>query len=91
MTLSAFILAAGKGKRLYPFTLHTPKPMLPLLNKPIIQHSIERLLRANIDQIGIILPDNDLIIRNYIHKTFPQLDPVFIIQEKALGTAHAVL
>jgi glucose-1-phosphate thymidylyltransferase len=91
MAISAFILAAGKGKRLYPFTLHTPKPMLPLLNKPIIQHSIERLLHANINQIGIVIPNNDVIIRNYIDKTFPHLDPVFVIQEKALGTAHAVL
>ncbi len=90
MNISAFILAAGKGKRLYPYTLHTPKPMLPILNKPIIQHSIERLLYSNIYQIGIIIPNNDLIIKEFIHKVFPKLNPVFITQEKALGTAHAV-
>ncbi|MFX0085362.1 MAG: sugar phosphate nucleotidyltransferase [Candidatus Hodarchaeota archaeon] len=90
MTISAFILAAGKGKRLYPYTLHTPKPMLPILNKPILQHSIERLLHSNINKIGIIIPNNDLIIKKFINKVFPKLNPAFIIQEKALGTAHAV-
>ncbi len=91
MKISAFILAAGKGTRMYPFTSETPKPMLPLLNKPIIFHSIERLLRAHISDIGVVVRKCDQIIPSYINTTFPDLNPCFIIQEKALGTAHAVL
>jgi len=91
MGISGFILAAGKGKRLHPFTLHTPKPMLPLLDKPIIHHSVSRLLQANIKRIGIVISQNDTLITQYIQKTFPELDTVFIVQEEVLGTAHAVM
>lgn len=91
MRISAFILAAGKGTRMYPFTSDTPKPMLPLLNKPIIFHSIERLNKAHISDIGVIIRKNDQVIPSYVTTTFPDLNPYFIIQEKALGTAHAVL
>jgi glucose-1-phosphate thymidylyltransferase len=91
MRISAFILAAGKGTRMYPFTFDTPKPMLPILNKPIIFHSIGRLLKAHISDIGVIIGKNDQITPSYINTSFPNLNPCFIIQEKALGTAHAVL
>lgn len=91
MTVSAFILAAGKGTRLLPFTSDIPKPMLPLLNKPIIHHSIKRLLKAGIHNIGIVIGKNDKKTPQYIQTTFPNLHPVFIVQKEALGTAHAVL
>ena len=91
MTFSAFILAAGKGTRLHPFSLNIPKPMLPIINKPIIFHSIKRLLKAGIANIGVVIRKNDHIIPSYIRKTFPELQSPFIVQEEALGTAHAVL
>jgi dTDP-glucose pyrophosphorylase len=65
--------------------------MLPILNKPIIFHSIESLLKAQISDIGIIIGKNDQIIPSYISNSFPDLNPCLIKQEKALGTAHAVL
>jgi len=91
MRISAFILAAGKGTRMMPFTFNTPKPMLPILNKPIIFHSIERLIKAQISDIGVIIGKNDQALPSYINTTFPDLNPCFIKQEQALGTAHAVL
>ncbi len=91
MTTSAFILAAGKGKRMLPFTQGISKPMLPLINKPIIFHSIERLLSAGITQIGIVVKEEDKIIPKRILEAFPELNPIFIIQKESLGTAHAVL
>ena len=91
MTISTFILAAGKGTRLYPFSHDTPKPMLPLLNKPLICHSIERFLMAGISKIGIVIQKNDRITPRYVHMTFPGLNLRFIFQKKTLGTAHAVL
>jgi glucose-1-phosphate thymidylyltransferase len=91
MRISAFILAAGKGTRMLPFTSETPKPLLPILNKPIIFHSIERLLKAQISDIGVIIGKNDQVIPSYVKGNFPDLNSCFIKQEKALGTAHAVL
>ncbi|MFX1505787.1 MAG: sugar phosphate nucleotidyltransferase [Promethearchaeota archaeon] len=91
MSISAFILAAGKGSRMLPITSDTPKPMLPILNKPILFHSIKRLLKAQISDIGVIVRKNDQVIPSSINNHFPDLNPCFIKQEKALGTAHAVL
>ena len=41
--MKALILAAGYATRLYPLTLNTPKPLLPVQGKPIINHILEKL------------------------------------------------
>ena len=91
MYSSAFILAAGKGTRLSTFSQTLPKPMLPLLNKPLLFHSIERFLTAGIRNIGVVIKKDDHLIPSEVNKAFPDLDVNFIVQERALGTAHAVL
>lgn len=51
--MKAMILAAGKGERMQPLTLTTPKPLLPAGGKPLIVHHIERLARAGFTEIVI--------------------------------------
>ena len=51
--MKALILAAGRGERLRPLTLTTPKPLLPVNNKPLIVHHIERLAQTGIKDIVI--------------------------------------
>lgn len=53
--MRALILAAGKGERLRPLTLTTPKPMLELGGQPLIQYPIAMLKRAGITEIAINL------------------------------------
>jgi NDP-sugar pyrophosphorylase family protein len=91
LNISAYILAAGKGTRLLPFSKAKPKAMLPLLNKPIIFRSIDRLLEAGFTNIGVIIKEEDNVIPSEVQKAFPDLDPFFIVQKEALGTANAVL
>ncbi len=43
--MKAFILAAGFGTRLEPLTLAVPKPMVPIVNLPTMQHNLELLKR----------------------------------------------
>lgn len=43
MTDIAFVLCAGLGKRLRPMTLATPKPLMPLWNRPLLAHTLEAL------------------------------------------------
>ena len=51
--MKAMILAAGKGERMRPLTLTTPKPLLPAGGKPLIAHHLERLKAAGFTDIVI--------------------------------------
>ena len=50
----AVIAAAWFGTRFLPFTKSMPKEMLPLVDKPIIQHIVEELVEAGIEDIIIV-------------------------------------
>ena len=51
--MKALIFAAGKGERLRPITDHTPKPLVKVQGKPLIQYHIEALLEAGINDLVI--------------------------------------
>ena len=51
--MKAMILAAGRGTRLRPLTDHTPKPLLPVAGKPLIEYHIEALAVADIHDLVI--------------------------------------
>ncbi|MFF7105854.1 N-acetylmuramate alpha-1-phosphate uridylyltransferase MurU [Pseudomonas sichuanensis] len=51
--MKAMILAAGKGERMRPLTLHTPKPLVPAAGKPLIEYHLEALARAGFTEVVI--------------------------------------
>ncbi|HEY7818612.1 MAG TPA: NDP-sugar synthase, partial [Vicinamibacteria bacterium] len=53
--MTAVILAGGKGTRLRPLTLHTPKPIVPILNRPFLTLQIEILKKTGIEEIVLSL------------------------------------
>ncbi len=53
--MQALILAGGKGTRLRPLTVYTPKPIVPVLNRPFLLYQIEILRRAGITDITLSL------------------------------------
>jgi NDP-sugar pyrophosphorylase family protein len=53
--IKALILAGGKGARLRPLVLHTPKPIVPLANIPFLFFQIDRIKRAEITEIILSL------------------------------------
>lgn len=63
--MKAVIMAGGKGSRLRPLTCNKPKPMVPVLNKPVMEYAVELLKRHGITEIAVTtqyLPD---VIRGY--------------------------
>jgi mannose-1-phosphate guanylyltransferase len=64
--MKAVILAAGLGTRLQPYTFLIPKPMLPLGNKPLLEHIIEWLKESKkTDQIVLCVSYLHTIIEDY--------------------------
>lgn len=63
--MKGVILAAGRGSRAFPLTSVYPKPLLPILNKPIIEYQIEAMKAAGIVDIYIVIGYLGAKIRNY--------------------------
>jgi mannose-1-phosphate guanylyltransferase len=51
--IKAMILGAGKGTRVRPLTQVLPKPMIPILGKPVMEYLVEYLARHNVRQIMV--------------------------------------
>src|SRR5206468_12061797 len=54
--MKAILLAGGKGTRLRPLTVHTPKPIVPILNRPFLYYQIDLLRQIpEFDEVILIL------------------------------------
>jgi mannose-1-phosphate guanylyltransferase len=53
--MQALILAGGKGTRLRPLTVYTPKPIVPVINRPFLTYQLENLRRAGVTDIVLSL------------------------------------
>ena len=53
LPIDAVLMAGGKGERLRPLTEKTPKPLLPVGNKAIIDHNVDRLISYGINHINV--------------------------------------
>ncbi|MFK5732845.1 nucleotidyltransferase family protein [Pseudomonas urmiensis] len=51
--MKAMILAAGKGERMRPLTLHTPKPLVPVAGQPLIEYHLRALAAAGVSEVVI--------------------------------------
>ncbi len=51
----AVVLAAGRGKRMGMLTEHLPKPMILVRGKPILEHVLDHLREAGIEQAAIVV------------------------------------
>ncbi|MCJ7570780.1 MAG: sugar phosphate nucleotidyltransferase [Candidatus Thermoplasmatota archaeon] len=88
--MKAVILAAGEGKRLRPFTETMPKVMLPIANKPIIEYVFDAIKKTGMDEIILVVGYKKEVIMDYF-KEYKGIKITYIIQDKQLGTAHALL
>jgi glucose-1-phosphate thymidylyltransferase len=88
--MKVIIPLAGKGTRLRPHTHITPKPMLKIAGKPVIDYVMEDLQRlGNVEQVVYITGHLKDKVEEYARKKYP-FDSVFIEQKIQDGTAGAV-
>ena len=89
--MKAVILAAGEGSRMRPLTYSRPKVMLPIANKPILEHLLVEIAKAGIRELIFIVGYHDEQVRDYFgsgDKWGVSID--YCAQRKQLGTADAV-
>ena len=85
------ILAAGKGARMYPFSERSPKPILPILNRPLLAHQIEVMRDSGISDIHIVVGHLGYQVASAFGDGSSYGVRIrFIEQESTLGLAHAV-
>lgn len=90
MNISIFILSAGFGERLRPITLHIPKPLLPILGKPILQLIIEKVSKLNPNQILINLHYKKEMIEEWLRSFVSKSKTIILHEDKILGTGGAL-
>jgi|GEM_PF-128099 len=88
---TALILVGGLGTRLRPLTDTLPKPLLPIKNKPTMQHIIENLARHNITNIILSIGYKAATIKEYFQTNpIPNINIQYIYENEPLGTGGAV-
>lgn len=89
--MKAVILVGGEGTRLRPLTINTPKPMIPLVNIPLLEYTLHHLKQYGIREI--------ILSTCYLPQVFESyfgdgsrfgLDITYVTEEKPLGTCGAV-
>ena len=86
--MQAIILAAGEGVRVRPLTRSRPKAMIPVANRPIIEFVIDALLKNGIRDIVVVVGYRKEQVTRFLNGLGVPIEVV--VQEKQLGTAHAL-
>ena len=95
MTIAAdyqgVILAAGKGTRMRPFSEHWPKPLLPVLGKPLLVYQLEMLAALGVRDVVVVIGHlGHEVVRALGDGASFGVRIRYVEQEETLGIAHAV-
>jgi dTDP-glucose pyrophosphorylase len=84
------IMAGGKGTRLEPFTRVLPKPLIPVGDKPLIDHIIDRFRAYGISEFYLTIHHMSKIMRAYFEEKQPDYSIGFAEEDKPRGTAGSL-
>ncbi|HJY66806.1 MAG TPA: mannose-1-phosphate guanyltransferase [Streptosporangiaceae bacterium] len=89
--MKAVVMAGGEGTRLRPMTANQPKPMLPVANRPIMEHVLRLLKRHGFDETIVTVQFLAALVRNYFGdgEEFG-MSLQYATEEMPLGTAGSV-
>lgn len=84
------IMAGGRGKRLEPFTRVLPKPLVPVGDKPVIDHIIDRFNTCGVSEFYITIHHMSKILRAYFEEKNPNYSIIFAEEDEPRGTAGSL-
>jgi dTDP-glucose pyrophosphorylase len=92
LVTQGLIPAAGMGTRLGPFTHAIPKELLPVGEKAVIEHVVEAMQLAGIEEIVVVVSPHKHGISDYLGsgRRFG-VNLTYVVQDEPLGLANAVL
>ena len=88
--MKAIVPVAGAGTKLRPHTYTQPKALIPVAGKPILQYIIEQLIDAGVKDYVFVIGYLGEKIKDFVEKTFPDLNATFVEQESREGIGHAI-
>ena len=89
--MKAVVMAGGSGSRLRPLTIERPKPMVPIVNKPVLSHILDLLKRYDINEvISTVQYLADMIQDFFGDGSSLGMRIHYSVEESPLGTAGSV-
>lgn len=88
--VDAVMMAGGKGERLRPLTLNTPKPLLKVADKPIIDYNIENLMNSGINHINVTVNYLGEQIEEHFKDSLKDIQVKCVREPKFLGTIGSI-
>ncbi|HVM57357.1 MAG TPA: sugar phosphate nucleotidyltransferase [Gaiellaceae bacterium] len=89
--MKAVVMAGGEGTRLRPLTSNQPKPMVPIVGKPCMEHILELLKRHGLEDVIVTVAFLPQAIRSYFGSGESLgIDIAYSVEESPLGTAGSV-
>ena len=89
--MEAVVLAAGRGERLWPLTETRPKPLLPIVNRPILERTLESIIHAGVEKIVLVVNYKMEMIRERLgNGSALGCDIEYVKQKSPRGTADAL-
>tara|TARA_B100001057_G_scaffold492224_2_gene584163 strand:+ start:7818 stop:8876 length:1059 start_codon:yes stop_codon:yes gene_type:complete len=84
------IMAGGKGERLKPYTSVLPKPLIPINNKPMLEHIISNFRYLNLQNFHLVLNHQANLIKSYFNNYDQNLKINYVTEPKPLGTIGGI-
>lgn len=89
--MKAIVLAGGLATRLRPLSSFVPKPLVPVLNRPIITHVLTRLRAAGVQEVGVTMGPHCSLVREYLDANYRSgLKVSWLDEPQPLGTGAAL-
>ena len=90
LPVDAILMAGGEGKRLRPLTENTPKPLLPLGDKAVIDYSVDRLISFGINHISVTVNYLKEQIEKHFERPHNGVKVETVCEPKYLGTIGSI-